>query len=142
MLSPLLREADAWPSWFGIPRMAVYPWGRRIVVVAPVWNMDADLPARHGPRQLAGVLAAIELNLPRAAKYLERDVSVISADGPRLLDSIRALAEETGAPGALTEEVALSPHIAIFRLRVGPYQQALADRVRRYHESRRTETTP
>ncbi|MFQ5415922.1 MAG: glycosyltransferase family 39 protein [Myxococcota bacterium] len=139
MLSPLLREVDAWPSWFGLPRMAVYPWRQRVVVVAPVWNMDADLPARLAPRQLAGVLAAIELNLPNAVKYLERDVGVISTSGSRLLDSIRELAEEDGLSGALTEEVAQSPHVAIFRLRVGPYRQALEDRIRRYNERQRSD---
>jgi len=134
-LSPLFREADAWPSWFGSGPIAIYRWGRRFVIVPPVWNMTGglgkDLP--HWP--LLRTIRDVETDLPRLARLVGDDVPVISTHGPRVLHSIQLLA---GKPGdELVKEVVRFPNIVIFRLNTDQYRRVLAEQARNLQRGRK-----
>jgi hypothetical protein len=127
-LSPLWREAGAWPSWFGSPPIAAYRVGERLVVAPPVWHLDGGLGQDLAHRPLRGVLRSIEENLPNMAEHLGRDVRVISTGGERILESIRRLQRGGERRGSLTDEVVGGPHVVIFRLNVDLYRKALVRR--------------
>jgi hypothetical protein len=144
MLSPVMRAANAWPSWFGTPSMAVYSFGEQLVVVAPVWHVTGGVEALRSPRQLAGVLRAIEAGLPAAAARLADGVTVISTDGARLLRSIPTLRDGSLGQGGMVEEIASTQNVSAFRLDVARYRATLDAQWRslRREQLRKARRTP
>jgi len=134
-LSPLFREAGAWPSWFGSGPIAIYRWGRRFVIVPPVWNMTGGLGAKLPYWPLMRTIRGVERDLPNLAGFLGDDVPVISTHGPRILESIQLLEGEPGSE--LVEEVVRFPNIVIFRLNASQYRRVLAEQARKLHSGRR-----
>jgi hypothetical protein len=134
-LSPLLREADAWPRWFGSGPLALYRWGRRFVIVPPIWNMSGDFERGLPHWPLLGTIREVENDLPELARFIGNDVPVVSTHGAHVLESIRLL---EGKPGReLVDEVVRLPNIVIFRLDTGAYRRVLAEQARKFQQRRR-----
>jgi hypothetical protein len=135
-LSPFLREARTKRRLIGKPPILSFRWGARRVVVHPAWNMEAGVEDEPSGTHLVLLLRLVE-KIPAMANLINRDVRVISTDGPTIPQAIRTLSRPPDGRPPVFDELSQTPHVSIFRLKVALYRHVLALRMQERRKSDR-----